>query len=220
MKSLAIIPLLMLSAAARAPDPGIVRCVAAPKDIKMYWKHDGHAISFFDRLKAVDPHVQFAMNGGMFMPDCSPVGLYVENGVQMRPLKRYHDTRYNFGLQPQGVFLIRDTAAEITTVDAYRPEHVRYATESSPILVIGSKINPLLPKSQSRTVRNGVGILPSGKVLFVLSNADVTFQEFAAYFVSQGCVSALYLDGGVSEAYTGGNGPEYNALGVLIGVVR
>mgnify|MGYP000218145093 CR=1 FL=1 len=50
-------------------------------------------------------------------------------------------------------------------------------------------------------IRNGVGILPNGNVLLVISSSPVNLFDFAAYFKSQGCENALYLDGFVSRAF-------------------
>jgi uncharacterized protein YigE (DUF2233 family) len=214
---------------------------ASPMDIKMYWKHNGHLVKTFTRLKSIEPGLVFAMNGGMFDPNFAPVGLYVENGTKLKSITRSHNPDYNYGIQPQGIFLIRDSVpadaivgakggnkavvkgsqaeAEVTTIDNYNPNHVRYATESAPMLIIQAKINPNLPKSMSSTIRNGVGILPDGKVLMAVSKDGVTFQEFASYFLHKGCINALYLDGGISGAYTGPN--ESNGeFGVIIGVLN
>lgn len=46
-----------------------------------------------------------------------------------------------------------------------------------------------------------MGILPNGKMVFVLSKKEVNFYEFAKYFKDFGCKNALYLDGFVSRAY-------------------
>ena len=49
----------------------------------------------------------FAMNAGMFQPDLSPVGLYIENGVSQSRIVT-SDGPGNFGLLPNGVFCIGD----------------------------------------------------------------------------------------------------------------
>jgi uncharacterized protein YigE (DUF2233 family) len=49
--------------------------------------------------------LRFATNGGMFMDDLTPLGLYIENGVQMRPVNR-RNGKSNFYIRPQGVFYI------------------------------------------------------------------------------------------------------------------
>ena len=64
-----------------------------------------------------------------------------------------------------------------------------------------------------------MGILADGRVFMAVSKDGVTFQEFASYFLLKGCVNALYLDGGISGAYTGPDGAD-GAFGVIIGVVN
>ncbi len=89
------------------------------------------------------------------------------------------------------------------------------------MLVIDGKIHPSLKEGSSNlNIRNGVGILPDNRVVFVMSKEEVNFYDFANYFRRIGCKDALYLDGFVSRTYlpgkkwiqTDGN------FGVIIGV--
>jgi len=129
-------------------DADFTTWVASPKDIKMYCKHNGKLVNSFSNLKSIEPNLVFAMNGGMFDPDFSPVGLYIENGVKLKSITRSHNSNYNYGIQPQGIFLIRDsvpvnqTVAAVTTIDNFRANHVKYATESAPMLEHTSVIPP------------------------------------------------------------------------------
>ena len=44
--------------------------------LRLFWRGpEGEAYGSFDRLKAVHPELAFAMNGGMYHKDWSPVGL-------------------------------------------------------------------------------------------------------------------------------------------------
>ena len=124
-----------------------------------------------------------------------------------------------FGLQPQGVFLIRNKKAEVIPVEKYNSSRVPYATQSAPMLVMESKINPQLPKSTSRYIRNGVGILPVGRVLLIISKQAVTFQQSAGFFIENKCTSAPYLDEAISEVYTGEN-ETYVNFGLMIAAVK
>jgi uncharacterized protein YigE (DUF2233 family) len=193
---------------------------AKPSQIRMYWKKDGQVIRTFSKLKEIEPGLIFAMNGGMFTPAYAPVGLYVEEGNQLKPLKKINNPKVNFGIQPQGVFLIRDQTAEVVTIEEYKAQGIRFATQSAPMVVIDSVINPNLPTGNSRTVRNGVGILPDGKVLMACSKYFVTFRQFAKFFRDMGCKNALYLDGGISSTTEGGGFPLNSGYGVLIAVVK
>ena len=77
--------------------------------------------------------------------------------------------------------------------------------------------------SKNLNIRNGVGILPNGKLIFVMSKQKINFYDFASYFKSLGCKNALYLDGFISKTYLPENG--YNTLdggnfGVIIGETK
>ncbi|WBA43120.1 phosphodiester glycosidase family protein [Hymenobacter canadensis] len=171
--------------------------------------------------------LQFAMNGGMFRPGNAPLGLYIENQRLITPLDTLAGAG-NFYLKPNGVFYttLDNQAGVCRTADFERlrlQRSVRYATQSGPMLVVDGRLHPAFrPGSANRQIRNGVGVLPDGRVLCVLSREPVNFYEFAQYFRRQGCRNALYLDGFVSRAYL----PAQNwrqtdgDLGVLIGVTK
>ena len=78
-----------------------------------------------------------------------------------------------------------------------------FATQSGPMLLIDGEIHPrFLPDSDSRKIRNGVGIVDEHIVAFVLAESPVTFYEFARLFRDRLVVlDALFLDGSVSEIY-------------------
>lgn len=81
-------------------------------------------------------------------------------------------------------------------------------------------VSPII--SANVNIRNGVGILPDGNVLFAMSKTEVNFYDFARFFKDKGCTNALYLDGFVSRAYA----PSENwqqidgNFGVMIGVSK
>jgi uncharacterized protein YigE (DUF2233 family) len=164
----------------------------------------------------------FATNGGMYMPDHSPQGLYIENGKLIKHLDTATSGYGNFYLKPNGVFYInaKREASVCNTEDYTSTKQVMYATQSGPMLVIDGAIHPAFKQgSTNLNIRNGVGILPNGDVLFAMSKTEINFYDFANYFKQAGCNNALYLDGFVSRTYlpakqwtqTDGN------FGVLIG---
>ena len=51
------------------------------------------------------------------------------------------------------------------------------------------------------SIRNGVGVLPNGKLLFAISKEPIRFYDFANFFKKAGCRNALYLDGFISRIY-------------------
>lgn len=200
-----------------------------PSDVKLYWKDgEGQPLRNFQNLKlyveSKKQTLRFAMNGGMYKPDNSPQGLYIENGKTLTPLDTLSGSG-NFYLKPNGVFyLTRDSAATICTTEKFiASDRVMFATQSGPMLVIDGLIHPAFKKgSVNVNIRNGVGILPDHKLLFAMSKEKVNFYDFAEFFESKGCVNALYLDGFVSRTYL----PEENweqldgSFGVMIGVTK
>jgi len=210
-------------------DERIIVYVADPakQDIRLYWKNDSGAVmGNFQRLREFlnrkHERLVFAMNGGMFRPDHSPVGLYIENGKLIAPLDTSSGTG-NFYLKPNGVFfLTADCKAGVCQTDSFRANgRIRLATQSGPMLVIGGEIHPALRKgSANLNIRNGVGILPDHRILFAISSEPINFYDFALFFKQHGCKDALYLDGFVSKAYIPdvGRMQQDGDLGVMIGV--
>lgn len=197
------------------------------QDIQFYWKDDKREnFKSIQNLKTWlgQRHrtLVFAMNGGMYKPDNSPLGLFIENRATISRL----DTttgKGNFYLKPNGVFYITtgNLAAVSNTIHFTDNGKIKYATQSGPMLVIDGQIHPAFKEgSANLNIRNGVGILPGNKVLFAMSKKEINFYDFANYFKSMGCQNALYLDGFVSRAYV----PEENWVqtdgnfGVIIGV--
>ena len=166
--------------------------------------------------------LRFAMNGGMYAPGGRPQGLFIENGRTLVPLDTASGTG-NFYLWPNGVFtLTRTGQASICATGQFRPaQAIAYATQSGPLLLHCGQLHPAFtPSSANVAVRNGVGILPDGRVVFALSREKVNFYDFARYFQRLGCREALYLDGYVSRLYwpAGGWRQTDGDFGVIIGV--
>jgi uncharacterized protein YigE (DUF2233 family) len=206
----------------KTDSPYIVKIVD-PSKITMHHKDaSGELIGSFSRLHELDKSIVFAMNGGMFLIDYDPCGLYVEKGKMKFKPRIVNNPSLNFGMQPQGVFAItKDGKAVIDKATNLHISNYQYATQSAPILVIDGKINPKLTKSKSNYYRNGVGITKDGKVVMALSNSLVTFQQFAQFFVDKGCVTAMYLDGAVSDYWMPGRDEPIGrgkGFGVLIAV--
>jgi uncharacterized protein YigE (DUF2233 family) len=149
--------------------------------------------------------VRFAMNAGIFDGKHAPIGLYVENGKQLKAIST-RDGFGNFHLKPNGVFWVgADGAAHVTTSDAYvsqKPKAI-WATQSGPLLVIDGKLHPKISHNgESRYTRNGVGVTDKGDALFVISDAPVSFGKLARLFRDElGCDDALYFDGAVSALW-------------------
>lgn len=210
-------------------DSEFISFTTEPLRIKMYWKDDrGEILGSIQNLKQYvetkKQKLRFAMNGGMYLKDNSPQGLFVENGKTIKQLDTFSG-KGNFYLKPNGVFyLTTDNRAVICRTEDFKGGGtVTFATQSGPMLLIEGHVHPAFIKgSTSLYVRNGVGILPDGRILFAMSKREINFYDFAEFFKKSGCKNALYLDGFVSRTYL----PEENweqldgNFGVIIGVIR
>lgn len=185
-------------------------CISNPKTdiIETIWKDEKGKIinDFYSLIKvqeAKNMKVNFIMNGGMFMQDYSPLGLYIEKGKTLKPVN-LNDGYGNFYLKPNGVFFIKadSTAGVCKSEDFPKIRTIRFATQSGPMLLIDGEVHQAFTKgSKNLNIRNGVGIRTDGKIIFALSKVKVNLYEFAEFFKENGCKSALYLDGFVSRAY-------------------
>lgn len=179
------------------------------QNLQMIWKgSDGKAVGNFKTLKqqlADDgKSLVFAMNGGMFRVDQSPQGLYIENGKELHQINKVHEAYGNFYMQPNGIFYITNQkeAVVVTTKNFEPNKGIKFATQSGPMLLIDGNFHPAFNKGSSNlNIRNGVGVLPNGNLLFVMSKVEVNFYDFALFFKELGCQNALYLDGAVSRTY-------------------
>ncbi len=180
------------------------------EDLRLFLDNaEGQRLGTFDRVEemiaAEGKTLAFAMNAGMYHPDRSPVGYYVENGEEKSRLVRSAGPG-NFGLLPNGIFCIRDdgfSVQETLAFDAARPA-CRFATQSGPMLVISGALHPrFLTESDSRFIRNGVGVSADGRTAyFLMSDGPVTFHEFASVFRDVlKAPDALYFDGNISRLY-------------------
>lgn len=160
--------------------------------------------------KGIEPI--FAMNAGMYDAQNQPVGLYIENGKQIKKLNTASGYG-NFHMKPNGVFFIKGRKAGVRETSRYTRQNPRadFATQSGPMLVMDGKLHPRFqPDSRSFKVRNGVGVRKDGQVVFVLSHRGVSFHAFASFFRDElNCPNALYLDGTISSLHA----PQINQSG-------
>ena len=156
------------------------------------------------RLGGQGKRLIFGMNAGMFHANSEPVGLLVVDGREIAPLNTAQ-AEGNFFLKPNGVFAVTDAGAVVVEAAGWPAVggKVRLATQSGPLLVIEGALHPAFrAESVSRLFRNGVGIGPDRKVLFVISNEPVNFHEFATLFRDAlRCRHALFLDGTLSSLH-------------------
>ena len=151
------------------------------------------------------PRLAFAMNGGMYDDKGEPIGYYVEDGAVTSKLNRNKGPG-NFHMQPNGVFYGDAAGWHVAATDDFakaKPDHVRFATQSGPMLVIAGGLHPdISPNGTSLQVRNGVGVAADGSAWFAISDEPVSFGRFARLFRDRlSCPNALFLDGAVSRLW-------------------
>ena len=187
-------------------------CTIDPQadDLQLFWKNaDGEPHRYFSNVaNAVASEgktLSFAVNAGMYLPDFSPSGLYIEHGQELRPANTASVEGPpakvpNFYKKPNGVFFVDANGAGVLPTEAFleqRPD-ARLATQSGPMLVIENELHPaFIVGSSDRTRRSGVGVCENGMVRIAISDGGVNFHDFARLFRDQlGCPNALFLDGG------------------------
>ena len=178
------------------------------QQLHFFWKNRNNKnYESFQKLKKAlndnGKELVFAMNGGMYMKDLSPQGLYIENSIIKSPLDTIQDAYGNFYLQPNGIFyIINNTPHIVTTKNFTFEKNITYATQSGPMLLIEGNVHEKFNQGSPNVhIRNGVGILPNGSLLFAMSKEKINFYDFASFFKEKGCKNALYLDGFVSKTY-------------------
>ncbi len=191
-------------------DTRILTYIVNPRQqcLRFYWKNEqGNNYGSFEKLKTQlaqkNEAFVFATNGGMYNKDLSPQGLFIENSKTKIKLDKKEKGYGNFYMQPNGIFyLTQDNKAAVCTVPKFQYKNVQYATQSGPMLVIDGALHPKFNEgSPNIHIRNGVGVLPNGDLLFAMSKEKINFYDFASFFQKNACENALYLDGFVSRTY-------------------
>lgn len=197
----------------------------------------------YGSLEAVDAAVKasgrkmiFAMNAGMYEPDRSPTGLFVQDGrpvvaLNVRTRAQGGGTP-NFYLRPNGVFAIGSSGPVILSTEAYAhspPDRIRLATQSGPVLLARRVIvSPAVARGtdaqEHRNRRNGICV--NGKNVVLVEVDAMTLHEFAVYLRDVvKCVDALYMDGVVSSVHDSRSGrsdgvPAQDPLGPILAYVE
>ncbi len=179
------------------------------QDLQFFWKNENGEVfknieKLKENLKSKGEKLLFAMNGGMYLTNYTPQGLYIENGKVLAQLNSIKKGYGNFYMQPNGIFYLDsvDQPTICKTKDFKYKKNIKFATQSGPMLLIDGKIHSKFTfGSKNIHIRNGVGILPNGNLLFAMSKGKINFYDFATFFKSKSCKNALYLDGFVSRTY-------------------
>ena len=177
------------------------------QSIKLFWKRsDGRPYEYLSSLPPAlhSRRLLFAINGGMYHPDNSPVGLYVEEG---RELVRANTSAGpgNFHMRPNGVFYVAGEVAGVLETRSFLQQKplVDFATQSGPMLVIDGEVNARFVRyGASKKYRVAVGTRDRNLVVFAISESEVLFGEFARLFRDRlRCKNALFLDGGSAASF-------------------
>lgn len=201
--------------------------------LRTYWKDDqGKVFGKFSQLRTWlrerNQHIVCATNAGIYDKQLQPLGMYVEQGRQLRRLNQRQNAYGNFYMQPNGVFMILDGQAKIIdteTLAADLPrwqQQARYATQSGPIMLQNRVINMRFdPDSINVATRNAVCTLSDNQVMLAIARNPITFYDFAVFLRDRlDCVDALYLDGNISRMSPSFDEDLGPAFGAIIAVVK
>ncbi len=183
-------------------------CEVRPQEERLrLFLHDGAGEPYgsFRAVEAEHGPLAFGMNAGMYHEDHRPVGLFLQDGVEIAPLVT-GDGPGNFGMLPNGLLCLNDEGAFVLESRAYAAGggDCASATQSGPLLVLDGELHPrFLPGSDSRHIRNGVGTSEDGsRAAFAISRRPVNFHDFARLFRDGlGLPDALYFDGSISRLH-------------------
>lgn len=131
------------------------------------------------------------INGGFFDQNFRPLGLRIGHLHQHNPFKQ---------ISWWGVFFIKDQTPSITRGFQFnRHQHLEFAIQSGPRLLIDGRIPALKPGIAERSA---LGITSKNRViLLVTENAPLSTTSLAALMQTPpiNCQNALNLDGGSSS---------------------
>jgi uncharacterized protein YigE (DUF2233 family) len=167
-------------------------------------------------VRARGERLLFATNAGLYERVDSATGLLVADGG--RTYSRLNRGAgpanpcavANFYCPPNAVFFVADGRAAVLSTADFAARRASagapsVASQSGPMLVRNGALARAFPAgSQSRKVRNGVGVRADGTVVFAIADGPVTFHQFATAFRDAlGCRDAMFLDGAISQLYAG-----------------
>jgi len=199
----------------------------ARERVRLFWLGpDGLPYSSLSSLaRSQGARLSFAMNAGMYDTGQAPVGLYVEEGRELKGVSTANGPG-NFHLKPNGVFYVKGDRAGVMETGRYLRAKLKpdFATQSGPMLIVDGHVHPKISQDgPSQKIRNGVGVRDGGRTaLFAISERPVSFGAFARLFKDDlGCANALFLDGSVSSLYAPGLGRSdlSRPLGPMVGAV-
>src|SRR5688500_600581 len=145
-------------------------------------------------VRARGERLLFATNAGLYERVDSATGLLVADGG--RTYSRLNRgagpanpcSVANFYCPPNAVFFVAGGRAAVLSTADFAARRASagapsIASQSGPVLVRNGALARGFPaNSQSRKVRNGVGVRRDGTVVFAIADSPVTFHQFAVAF--------------------------------------
>jgi uncharacterized protein YigE (DUF2233 family) len=161
------------------------------------------------------------INGGFFSPTGKPLGLRINDGKTLSPVK--HTSWW-------GIFYVENSIPNIANLNDFKPsDTIQFAIQAGPRLLINKNIPQLKAGADNRTA---LGYNSAGNVIIVVSeNAQLTTKQLAKLLRRSenrgglGCVYALNMDGGSSSQIYAHMGkfvldiPNYRAIADGIAVI-
>lgn len=129
-----------------------------------------------------------AVNGGFFSTDKEELGLRVQNGKIISPLRN---------VSWWGVFYIQNNIPKIAAMKNFHMQNnIEFAIQAGPRLLVNNQQLKLTP---GRDLRSALCIDPQNHIIIaVTNNLPLTTNQFASVLQKFGCTDALNLDGGNS----------------------
>lgn len=140
-------------------------------------------------------HALLAVNGGFFTPEGKPLGLRLNEGKMLSPLK---------SISWWGVFYLRNNIPQMSSANAFKLSNdIDFAVQAGPRLLVNKNIPHLKDGMGNRTA---IGYNENNDVIIAVSeDAQLTTMQLAQILSRSeknrglGCVFALNLDGGSSS---------------------
>lgn len=152
----------------------------------------------------VDTTDMFLTNLSVVDLNCSPMGLFYENGRESSRIN-LSDGSGNFFLKPNGVIVFTDNNVEINESSLFnfkKHNDIKLAFQSGPLLLNAGEVNSKF-NYYSKNINNrlGVGIYYDSdgkkKLIFAYSSKPINFYSFAKFFKDKyRCEYALCLESG------------------------
>lgn len=187
-------------------------------DVRVDWEPGGTMLS---DILAADPDIHVATNAGIFTTEVVPGGLLVTDGKEQVGLN-LNEGGGNFHLMPNAVFaVLEDGSATVVNSVNYDSTGVLHATQSGPALLLDGEVHPDFREgSQNYALRNGVGVSPDGRTVYLVLSGWTNLWDFATLFRDQlGVEDALYLDGQISDLWVTGMGEPGALSGPYAGII-